>query len=89
MFQFPLHGSPESALQRQLRPLRRITESVIHREGSDPSSFRISPGTTKFEPIVLERGLSHDTAFENWANMVFNLNGDAAMSLKNYKKDRK
>lgn len=68
-------------------PLKRITESVIHREGSDPSGFRISPGTTKFEPIVLERGLSHDPAFEDWANTVFNINVDASMSLKNYKKD--
>ena len=71
----------------KVSPLTRITESVTHRDGGDPSSFRVSPGLTKFEPITLERGISHDAAFEEWANMVFNLNGDAAMSLKNYKKD--
>jgi len=67
--------------------LSRMTEPVIHREGGDPSGFRVSPGTTRFEPIVLERGLSHCNAFESWANLTFNTEGDAAMSLKNYRKD--
>ena len=67
--------------------LTRMTDTVIHREGGDPSNFRVSPGTTSFEPIVLERGLSHDTAFEEWANMIFNMQGDGSISLKNYKKD--
>jgi phage tail-like protein len=71
----------------KISPLTRMTETVIHREGGDPSKFRISPGTTKFEPIILERGLTHDTAFEDWANLVFNISGDAGTSLKNYKKD--
>ena len=71
----------------KISPLTRMTEAVIHREGGDPSNFRLSPGTTKYEPIVLERGLSHDTAFEDWANMVFNKSGDSGMSLKNYRKN--
>lgn len=71
----------------KISPLARITEPVIHREGGDPSNFRVSPGTTSFEPVVLERGLSHDTSFEEWANMVFNMSGDSSMSLENYRKD--
>lgn len=67
--------------------LTRMTEAVLHRDGGDLSNYRVSPGTTKFEPIILERGLSHDNAFEEWANMVFNLSGDSGVSLKNYKKD--
>lgn len=67
--------------------LTRMTETVFHREGGDPSNFRVSPGTTSFEPIVLERGLSHDNAFEEWANMVFSMKGDSSVSLKNYKKE--
>ena len=67
--------------------LNALTEPVTHREGNDPSRFRISPGPTKFDPIVLERGLSHDTAFEDGANLTFNIQGDADMSLKNYRKD--
>ena len=71
----------------RVSPLRRVTESVIHRAGSDPSHPHVAPGITSFEPIVIERGLTHDAAFEQWANLVFNLQGDAAMSLKNYRKD--
>ncbi|THB74048.1 MAG: phage tail protein [Desulfobacteraceae bacterium] len=71
----------------KISALTRMTETVFHRDGGDPSNVRTSPGTTSFEPIVLERGLSHDTAFEDWANMVFNLGGDGSVSLQDYKKD--
>lgn len=46
----------------------RKTEVVEHREGGDPSSPRKSPGLTKYEPITLERGVTHDIEFERWAN---------------------
>ncbi|MCL8007784.1 phage tail protein [Gelidibacter japonicus] len=71
----------------KVSPLTRTTAPLQHREGGDRSSFRLSPGITTFEPITLERGLSHDTAFEDWANLVFNLDGDAATSLAKNKKD--
>jgi len=67
--------------------LERTTEVVSMREGSDPSTAHLMPGTTRFEPIVLERGLTHDTAFEEWAHQVFDPAGDAGTSLANYKKD--
>jgi phage tail-like protein len=51
--------------------LERKTEVVEHREGGDPSASLKSPGRTQFEPIVLERGLTHDTVFEDWANQVW------------------
>jgi len=71
----------------KISALRRTTEVIEHREGGEPNLDRVSPGITKFEPIVLERGVTHDTAFEEWANLVFNMQGDAAMSLKHYRKD--
>ena len=67
--------------------LKRSTELVNHREGGDPSTDRISPGRTKFEPITLERGVTHDPDFEDWANLVFHTDGDAAMSLRDFRKD--
>jgi phage tail-like protein len=45
------------------------------------------PGGTKYEPITLEQGLTHDLVFEEWANQVNNMQGDAAMSLKNFRRD--
>jgi phage tail-like protein len=69
--------------------LKRTTEVVKHREGGDPSSSRKSPGRTEFEPITLERGVTHDTEFEIWANKVWNFGSGlgAEVSLKDFRKD--
>ena len=69
--------------------LKRSTEVVEHREGGDPSSSRKSPGRTKFEPITLERGVTHDTEFEIWANRVWNFGSGlgAEVSLASFRKD--
>lgn len=67
--------------------LKLSTEPVEHREGGDPSTVRKSPTVTKYEDITLERGLTHDLEFENWAKMVWNPEGDAGMSLRNFRKD--
>jgi phage tail-like protein len=69
--------------------LRRTTDVVEHREGGDPSSQRKSPGLTKYAPIILERGITHDLEFERWANKIWNLGsgmGDE-VSLKDFRKD--
>ena len=69
--------------------LKRTTEVVKHREGGDPSSTRKSPGRTEFEAIMLERGVTHDTEFEKWANKVWNFGSGlgAEVSLKDFRKD--
>jgi len=67
--------------------LKRTTEMVEWREGGDPSSTHKRPGKTKYDAITLTAGVTHDTAFEAWANLVNNYQGDAAMSLKNFRKD--
>ena len=69
--------------------LKRTTEVVKHREGGDPSSSRKSPGRTEYEAITLERGVTHDIAFEQWANKVWNLNSgpENGVSLKDFRKD--
>ena len=69
--------------------LKRSTEVIEHREGGDPSSSRKSPGRTRFEPIRLERGVTHDLEFEQWANKVWNLHAAPGqeVSLKDFRKD--
>jgi phage tail-like protein len=69
--------------------LKRTTEPVEHREGGDPSMSRKSPGRTKYEPIMLERGVTHDKEFEQWANKVWNYGSGlgAEVSLKDFRKD--
>lgn len=69
--------------------LKRTTEVISHREGGDPSTTHKSPGLTRYEPITLERGITHDAEFENWANAVWNRNGGPGteVSLRNFRKD--
>jgi phage tail-like protein len=69
--------------------LRRTTEVIQHREGGDPSSSRKSPGRTEYAPITLERGVTHDPEFENWANKVWNFGAGLGteVSLKDFRKD--
>jgi phage tail-like protein len=69
--------------------LKRSTEVVEHREGGDASTSRKSPGRTKFEAITLERGVTHDPEFEQWANKVWNFGSGlgAEVSLKDFRKD--
>lgn len=71
----------------KITALKRSTEPVTHREGGDPSTVRVSPSTWKFEPITIERGVTHDPEFESWANLIYTTAGDAAISLKNFRKD--
>ena len=69
--------------------LKRSTEVIEHREGGDPSTSRKSPGRTQFEPITLERGVTHDPDFEKWANKDWTLGAGpgSEVSLKDFRKD--
>ena len=69
--------------------LKRTTEVVKHRDGGDTSSSRKSPGRTEYEAITLERGVTHDTEFEKWANKVWNFGSGlgAEVSLQDFRKD--
>ena len=69
--------------------LKRTTDVVKHRDGGDPSSSRKSPGRTEYDPISLERGVTHDKGFETWANKVWNFGSGlgAEVSLKDFRKD--
>jgi len=67
--------------------LKRTTEVVKHREGGDPSTSRKSPGRTEYEAVTLERGVTHDTEFEKWANKVWNFGAKVEVSLKDFRKD--
>lgn len=69
--------------------LHRETEVISNRPGTDPSIMRKSPGRTSYQPIILERGRTHDTEFENWANLVYRFGAGLGTetSLKNFRKD--
>lgn len=86
LIRFEGNQTPVAGVSK-VSPLKRTTEVVTHREGGDVSTPRHSPGMSKFEPITFERGITFDLDFENWANLVYSTTGDAAVSLKNYKRN--
>ncbi len=73
----------------KISALKRTTEVIEHRDGGDPSSSRKCPGRTKYEPITLERGVTHCKEFEQWANKVWNYGAGlgAEVSLKDFRKN--
>jgi phage tail-like protein len=77
----------------KIGPLKRTTEVVKHRDGGDPSTSHKSPGRTEYEAITLERGVTHDLAFQQWASKVWDYqnaqaqNADPEVSLTDFRKD--
>jgi phage tail-like protein len=69
--------------------LKRSTEVVEHRDGGDPTTAHKSPGRTKFEAITLERGLTQDLEFHDWAGLVWNFGAalGSQVSLANFRKN--
>jgi phage tail-like protein len=71
----------------KMSAIKRSTETVEWREAGGPSVIRKMPGRTKYEPVTFEVGLTHDPQLMAWADQVNSPQGDAAMSLKNYRKE--
>ncbi|WP_227243329.1 phage tail protein [Paraburkholderia caribensis] len=69
--------------------LKRTTEMIKHRCGGDPSTSFKAPGRTEYDAITLERGVTHDSDFEQWANKVWNFRSIAGseVSLADFRKD--
>jgi phage tail-like protein len=85
-FRIKMDGRYVAAMSK-CSALKRTVEVVKHREGNDPSTARHMPAAISFEPITLERGVTHDDDFEKWANLVYDVGLGGAISLKNFRKD--
>jgi len=69
--------------------LTRTTE-VVENWGADaPGINRKSAGLTRFEAITLERSLTDDPSFEEWANIVWKSSMDVGSeaSLREFRKN--
>ena len=67
-FRIKWDGKYVAGIAASVSPLTCVTDVIEYREGGDPSASRKSPGRTKYEPITLERGVTHDPEFEQWAD---------------------
>ena len=87
-FRIKWDGKYVAAISK-VSPLRRTTEVLKYREAGDPSTSRKSPGRTEYDPITLERGVTQDLEFEQWANKVWLLHAGlgSEVSLADFRKD--
>lgn len=69
--------------------LTHTTQVVRHREGDLPALEHRSPGQTEYSAITLERGVTHDLEFEQWADKVWTYGNSEGkeISLKDFRKD--
>src|SRR5713226_764842 len=65
--------------------LKRSTTPVVHRDGGDPAQEHKSPGITKWEAVTLERGITFDKAFADWAGLVHSVSDP--IKLSSFRKD--
>lgn len=86
LFQVSVAGEVVAGISK-VGALSRTTEVISHRPGNVVSHQFHSPGLTSHEPIVLERGVTFDAAFHDWANEVYSPEGLGGVSLKNFRKD--
>lgn len=67
--------------------LKRTTEMVEFREAGENITSRKLPGKTSFQAVTLEAGLTYDTAFEDWANLVNDFASHSLTSLADFRKN--
>jgi len=78
--------------------LSRSAAVATHRAGGDPTLPRRMPGQSEYAAVTFERGLTHDPAFEQWANKVWDYHnrakeeqhgwtGTAPVSLADFRSD--
>lgn len=85
-FQVVLDGKVVPGVSK-VGPLRRRTATILYRDGNFPSHNITAPGLSEFEPITIERGITHDKTFESWAALAYGGASAPTMSLKNFRKN--
>jgi phage tail-like protein len=67
--------------------LKRSSDAIDYMEGGNGIILK-GLGRTKYEPITMERGITFDTDFEDWANAAQVLSSGApSTSLANLRKE--
>ena len=67
--------------------MKRSSDVIEYKEGGNAIILK-GLGRTKYEPITLERGVTHDTDFEDWANAAQVLDkGAPTQSLENLRRE--
>ena len=67
--------------------LKRTTEMVEFREAGENITSRKLPGKTTYQAVMLEAGVTYDTAFSDWANQVNDFASHSITSLADFRKN--
>lgn len=67
--------------------LKRTTEVVEYREAGVNITSRKLPGKSTFDNVTLEKGVTYDTAFEDWANAVNDFASHNVTNLGEFRKN--
>ncbi|HEY4330721.1 MAG TPA: phage tail protein [Phycisphaerae bacterium] len=83
---FGTNTQPVAAVSK-VSGLKRSTAPIEYKEGGNPIVLK-GLGRTTYDAITLERGVTHDTDFQEWADFAQKLDkGAATTSLKNLRRD--
>jgi phage tail-like protein len=83
---FGTSTSPVAAVSK-VSGLKRSSDVIEYKEGGNAVILK-GLGRTKYDPVTLERGVTHDTDFSDWANAAQVLDkGSPNTSLKNLRKE--
>src|SRR6478672_1468555 len=83
---FGTNTSPVAGVSK-VGGLKRSSDVIEYKEGGN-AIIRKGFGRTKYEPITLERGVTHDDSFEAWANAAQVLDkGSPSSSLRDLRKE--
>ena len=73
-FVIKFNGEPVAGMTK-MSALTVNVESTDHRLSDDDAFNRKLPGLVSYEPITLDRGVTNDTAFQDWATAMANYVG--------------
>lgn len=89
-YRFLVYFSPSTtpvAAVSKVSSLKRSSDVIEYKEGGDAIILK-GLGRMKYEPITMERGVTFDTDFEDWANAAQVLkSGSASTSLAKLRKE--
>lgn len=84
-FKVKIDGQVVAGLSK-MSALKKTTEGIDWFEAGDNFNPRRLPGKTKYEPVTLEKGMSNDKVFEEWADLVNKYKGNA-IKAEEFRKD--
>jgi len=67
--------------------LKRTTEMVEFREAGENITSRKLPGKSTYQAVTLEAGVTYDTSFEDWANLVNDFASHSITNLGEFRKN--